>query len=79
MIRYMASVKDEDNRIQIITGEYRTKKEFMEDLRGNGYKVRFISIEDNFDIACENYHWQLEKKKNIQRALRESRRGKKND
>lgn len=62
---YAASCINEDGQLCIIERDYPTKKDFYSDLRGNGYKVKFIASADNyeFDIACEKYHERLEKKR----------------
>lgn len=74
-MKYIASVKDEENKIVIIEGnDYKTKKDFKADLKRNGYKVSFIATEDTFDEECEKYHLNLEKKRNIQKQIREGRK-----
>lgn len=59
--RYLASVRNEEGKIQIIEDTtYSSKKHFADDLRRNGYKVRFISDvtkdEKQFDIDCFKYN-----------------------
>ena len=39
MKKYKALVKDENNNLVTIESEYNTKKDFIKDLRVNGYKV----------------------------------------
>lgn len=73
MAKYIASVKWE-GKIEIIERDYPTANEFKKDLRANGYQVRFITTEENFDRDCEEYYWKLTKKRNIARAIRESRK-----
>lgn len=58
---YIASVRNEEGKIQIIEDTtYSSKKHFADDLRRNGYKVRFISDvskdEKQFDIDCFKYN-----------------------
>lgn len=57
MKEYIASVKDKKTKeIKIITSVYNTKKEYAEDLKRNGYSVRFITTENKFDEDCEKYY-----------------------
>lgn len=56
---YVACVTFE-GKIEIVKSEYNRKQDFYIDLRGNGYKVRFISTEENFDADCEKYHERCE-------------------
>ena len=58
-MKYIASVKYEGKQ-ELITKDYPTKKEFKEDLLNNGYSVRFITTEENFDIDCDKFHEKLE-------------------
>lgn len=61
---YTASVKNkETKKIEVITSDYPNKKAFAFDLRRNGYSVRFISTEKNFDHDCEKYYEKLEAKR----------------
>lgn len=61
---YIASVRNKKTReLTIITRDYETKKEFEEDLRGNGYSIRFITTEDKFDEDCEKWHQRNERSK----------------
>lgn len=55
MKQYKAVVKFE-GAATTITGEYRTKKEFIEDLRRNGYQVndRKVKEAEVFDYIVEN-------------------------
>lgn len=71
MTKYLASVKD-NGEIKIMEGEYPSMKEFKKDLRANGYKVRFICLPENFDQACEDYYWKLNKKRHINKAFRDA-------
>lgn len=58
---FMASVKTESNEVIIIKSDYRNKQDFIRDLRGNGYKVRVVSLAENFDTAVETYHRNIRK------------------
>lgn len=68
---YVASVRDkETKRISIIKSDgYKTKKDFAKDIRCNGYTVRFISTEENFDVDCEKYHEACEMNKAIKNEI----------
>lgn len=46
--------------ITIVKMEYNTKKEFANELRANGYRVRFISTEEKFDEDAEKYNERCE-------------------
>lgn len=50
-----------DGELQLIKSEYKRKQDFYSDLRGNGYKVKFISTEENFDVDSNKYHERCEK------------------
>ena len=59
---YKALVKDENNNLVTIESEYNTKKDFIEDLRANGYKVNPIKVKkaEVFDYIINNtncYEW----------------------
>lgn len=69
--KYVAAVTLE-GKIQIIEKEYPTKKAFAEDLRGNGYRIRFISTPEKFDEDCEKYHEAVEKTKMIHKIQYET-------
>ena len=76
-MNYIALVKDTDTKtIKIINGDdYKTKKAFESDLRGNGYKIRFITTEEKFDEDCEKYHNTVEKiarRNKINREMKKS-------
>ena len=51
---------------------YITIKALKADIHANGGKVRFICKPEDFDKACEDYYWKLERARNTQRALRNS-------
>lgn len=70
---YVASVRDrETKKIEVITRDYPTKKEFRSDLAGNGYSIRFIATEEDFDEACYKYYEKLEIKKSIKKMRYQS-------
>lgn len=58
-----------DGKVEIIRSEYNRKQDFYSDLRSNGYRVRFISTEENFDADCEKYHERCEKNKLIKKLV----------
>lgn len=70
-MKYVASVRNKDtNKLEVITREdYSSKKSFEADLKGNGYKIRFISTEDKFDEDCDKYNHKLEVAKAARKAI----------
>jgi hypothetical protein len=69
---YIASVRNKaTNKIEVIEKDYDNKKDFEIDLRGNGYRIRFITTPEKFDEACEKYHNACEKSKMYHRIHRE--------
>lgn len=69
MTNYIVSVKWK-NQIKTMNLEAKSMKELKKDLRNNGYQVRFICLPENFDQACENYYWKLQRVRNINKARR---------
>ncbi len=61
--KYSAFVKNEENKTEIITKDYATKKAFISDLKGNNYKICFVCLDSEYDEASKKYHETLEKKK----------------
>ena len=57
----------------IIRSAYATKKNFISDLRHNGYAVRYVCLDTHEEIekASQKYHDNLDLQRNIQRAKRE--------
>ena len=51
---YKAMVKIDGKTLVVNIQQY-TKKDATEDLRRNGYKVKFVSTEENFDKDLEKY------------------------
>ncbi len=75
MKEYIASVRDKQTReLKIFRMEYETKKDFYTDLRNNGYSVRFITTEENFDRDCEKWHERNELNKRIAKRRRDSQK-----
>lgn len=77
---YIASVKNKyTGRYENITGtDYNTKKEFIEDLKGNGYAIRYIwnadATEDEIEEIVAKYADRLDREASRQRAKRKSER-----
>lgn len=75
MTKFIASVRDSyDGQLMTIEKEYETKKAFESDLKGNGYKIRFITTEEKFDEDCEKYHERIKRQNTIRKAVNESRK-----
>ena len=67
---YIASVRDkETKKLQLIEREYNRKSDFYNDLRNNGYSVRFITTEEKFDEDCEKWHEKNELSKRYHNAI----------
>lgn len=70
MKKYIASVRDKETReLMIIEREYDRKSDFYNDLRGNGYSVRFIATEETFDEECEKWYEKNERSKRYHNAI----------
>ena len=73
-MKLVASVSD-GGKIMIIESDcYDTKKKFWEDLRGNGFSVRFISYEGKFEEDCEKFYEQRERASTINKLVQAGRR-----
>jgi hypothetical protein len=75
---YKAIVKSGGNEIKIIEGEYKRKKDFITDLRRNGYKVseHHVKKSDIFDWIVNNMRigdeWKkVNNKKDIEKLMNE--------
>lgn len=75
--KYKAIVKSGGNEIKIIEGEYKRKKDFITDLRRNGYKVseHHVKRGDIFDWIIDNMRtgneWkEINSKKDIEKLRR---------
>lgn len=68
MKKYIASVTF-DGELQIIEKEYDRKQDFYNDLKANGYRVRFISTEEKFDEDAIKYNERCEMNKRIKNAI----------
>lgn len=70
MRKYIVSVRDkETKKLQLIEREYNRKSDFYNDLRNNGYSVRFITTEEKFDEDCEKWHEKNELCKRIHKNI----------
>lgn len=70
MKHYIAMVTDPDTRELLgIRRDYKRKSDFYRDLRGNGYHVRFITTEENFDADCAKWHERNDLSKAIHKAI----------
>ena len=69
-----ASVRDENGNIIIIRDSgYKTKREFKETLSMNGFKIRFVCIDDEdvIDHEAEKYEYKLQKARENAKYKRE--------
>ena len=69
-----ASVRDENGNIIIIRDSgYKTKREFKETLSMNGFKIRFVCIDDEdvIDYEAEKYEYKLQKARENAKYKRE--------
>lgn len=72
-MKYIAYAMNKETRENVILkNEYPSKKKFAEDIRNNGYAVRFISTEENFDADSDKYHWKCEKRNRINKYVRQA-------
>ena len=66
MKMFKALVRNKDTKAYtIIESEYERKSDFYTDLRGNGYRVLFISTPENFDEDSAKYHERCELNKTV--------------
>ena len=73
MKKYIACVRDNETKeIKVFEREYKNKKDFAMDLKGNGYSIRFISTEENFDEDCAKFEERMEDWKIRCKALYET-------
>ena len=69
-----ASVRDENGNIIIIRdSDYKTKREFKETLSMNGFKIRFVCIDDEdvIEYEAEKYEYKLQKARENAKYKRE--------
>lgn len=70
MTKFIAAVMDSyDRQLMNIEKEYETKNAFESYLKGNGYKIRFITTEEKFDEECEKYHERIKRQNTIRKDL----------
>ena len=74
MTKFIASVTIKNEKtlkkeLEIIEREYSSKSRFYNDLRSNGYSVRFISTSDKFDVDCEKWHEKNEQRKRLAKHI----------
>ena len=68
---YTAYVMDKaDREIMTITRDYPSKKEFAQELRQNGFAVKFISTPEKFNHDLETYCEKKERRNSINRFIR---------
>lgn len=72
---FIASVKTSRKApIEIIRAEYKYKKDFYKDLRSNGYRVQFITTEENFENDCEKFYAKLEDRKLLYKYVQKAKK-----
>ena len=74
MKSYTAYCTNEDGEKMCMTREYETKKDFMNDLHGNGYKVSFIALTENYDEESQKYNERRIAKNRAAKIRRDSER-----
>ena len=71
----VASVRNtETNEFEIVRGEYANRNEFYAALREQGYRVRYVSTEENFEHDGEKYKKACEKVKADRKAARAAKK-----
>lgn len=77
----VASVRNtETNEFEVVRGEYANRNDFYKDLRANGYRVRYVSTEENFERDGEKYKKACDKVKADRKAARAAKKeAKKNE
>lgn len=74
MKSYTAYCMNEDGENLCMTREYAAKAQFISDLHGNGYKVHFVALTDNYDEESAKYYERLETKRRRAAIRRECER-----
>lgn len=74
MKSYTAYCMNEDGENMCMTREYNSKKDFINDLHGNGYKVHFVALTDKCDEESAKYYERLETKRRRAAIRRECER-----
>lgn len=77
----VASVRNtETNEFEVVRGEYANRNEFYAALREQGYRVRYVSTEENFERDGEKYKKACDKVKADRKAARAAKKeAKKNE
>lgn len=77
----VASVRNtETNEFEVVRGEYVNRNEFYAALREQGYRVRYVSTEENFERDGEKYKKACDKVKADRKAARAAKKeAKKNE
>ena len=77
----VASVRNiETNEFEVVRSEYANRNDFYIDLRANGYRVRYVSTEENFERDGEKYEKACDKVKADRKAARAAKKeAKKNE
>lgn len=77
----IASVRNtETNEFEVVRGEYANRNEFYAALREQGYRVRYVSTEENFERDGEKYKKACDKVKADRKAARAAKKeAKKNE
>lgn len=74
MKSYTAYCMNEDGENMCMTREYNSKKDFINDLHGNGYKVHFVALTDKYDEESEKYNARRIQKNREAKIRREAER-----
>ena len=74
MKSYTAYCMNEDGENMCMTREYNSKKDFINDLHGNGYKVHFVALTDKYDEESEKYNARRIQKNREAKIRRETKR-----
>jgi hypothetical protein len=71
----VASVRNtETNEFEVVRGEYANRNEFYAALREQGYRVRYVSTEENFERDGEKYKKACDKVKSDRKAARAAKK-----
>lgn len=73
---FIVSARNKETN-EIVVREYEAKsaKEAKKDFQDNGYAVRFVTTEENFDADCEAYNAKVEKQVSMRAIMKEVRKG----
>lgn len=74
MKSYTAYCMNEDGENMCMTREYNSKKDFINDLHGNGYKVHFVALTDKYDEESEKYNARRIRRNREAKIRRDSER-----